>query len=61
MKFQGLTSCEHQHDNRARQVFAQENRGNHRNPSEQVRTKFPLQELPQQVIEERDTAENERG
>ena len=58
---QRFTAGEHQDDDRARQVFAQQDRSNDGNTAQQIGTEFPLQELPQQVIEQRQAAENERG
>ena len=58
---QRFTAGEHQDDDRASQVFAQQDGSDDGNAAQQIGTKFPLQELPQQVIEQRQAAENERG
>ena len=58
---QRFTSREHQDDDRARQVFAQQDRSDDGNSAQQIGAKFPLQKLPQQIIEQRQAAESERG
>ena len=58
---QRFTSGEHQDDDRASQVFAQQDGSNDGNTAQQIGTEFPLQELPKQVIEKRQAAESERG
>ena len=58
---QRFTSGEHQDDDRAGQVFAQQDGSNDGNAAQQIGTEFPLQELPKQVIEKRQAAESERG
>ena len=58
---QRFASGEHQDDDRASQVLAQQDGRHDGNAAQQIGTKFPLQELPKQVIEKRQAAESERG
>ena len=58
---QRLTSGEHQDDDRAGQVLAQQDGRHDGNAAQQIGAEFPLQELPKQVIEKRQAAESERG
>ena len=58
---QRFTSGEHQDDDRASQVFAQQDGRHDGNTAQQIGTEFALQELPKQVIEKRQAAESEGG
>ena len=56
---QGFPAGEHQHDDRASQILTQHDRRDDGNAAEQIGTKLPFQELPQQVIEKRQAADSE--
>jgi hypothetical protein len=58
---QRFASGKHQNDNGAGKIFAQQDGSNNGNTAQQIGTKFSLQDLPKQVIEQRQAAENERG
>jgi hypothetical protein len=58
---QRFTSGEHQHDDGARQIFSQNNGGDDGNATQKIGTEFPFEDLPQQVVKQRQSPEYERN
>ena len=57
---QRLATCEHEHDDGACEILAKHDRGDDGDTTEQIGAKLTLQQLPQQIIEHRQSANDER-
>jgi hypothetical protein len=59
--FERLAAGEHQHDQRAGQILAEQGRRDDGNAGQQVRAELPVQQSRQQVEDERDAAAGQCG
>ena len=58
--FQGVAARQHQHDNRAGEILAEQGGGDDRNAREVVRAKLSVQPAPDQAGDQRDAAGDQR-
>ena len=56
-----LSAREHQHDDRAGQIFAEQHGGDDGDAGQQIGTKLPLQKFAQQFINKRNATESQRS
>ena len=56
---QRLAAGEHEDDDGAGEIFAQQHRSDNGNAAEQIRAELPLQEFPQQLVQHRQSADHQ--
>lgn len=58
--FQGISTGQHQHDNRTGEILPEQNGGHDRDTSQVVGAKLSMQPAPDQTCDERDAAHDQR-